>query len=302
MTAIRYLAGVVTAAALLTGCGGNSVPRTAEARPAPPDIASQVRPDPTLSAQVPGDMRGRGTIVIGSAIGNPPVAYYPAKGGAARGIDIDLSAAVARVLGLRVKRQQVGGPTLLTGLTSGRYDLGTADLTVTREREKVMDFVVYLNDGAAFVVRSDSPLRKVTDLTQLCGMTVGTGVGTTYERDLRASVGRCARAGRRPYRVNTYSDAAAHFLALRQGHVDVLMSTSSVLRYAAAHQPGLRYLNEFDRQPIGFAMKKGSPLARPVQLAVDRLIADGTYARILAQWNLSAAAVSRSAVSPAVRS
>ncbi|MFE2414310.1 ABC transporter substrate-binding protein [Kitasatospora sp. NPDC059408] len=262
------------------------------------DVVSGVRKDDALAAELPAELRGSGVLRIGSGVGAPPTAFTPEGGGPPRGLDIDISEAVARLLGLTVDRTHVSGASLITGLNAGRYELGTADLGVTEEREQAVDFVLYTTDGTGFAVRDDSKLTRVTDLQQLCGLRVGTGVGTTYESDLAKASGQCEADGRKPISVSTYSDAAAHFLALRQGHVDVLMTTSSALRYAASQQPNLRYLNEIERKNVGLVVKKGSPLAGPVKDAVNRLIQDGTYARILGKWGLESAGVRESMVNP----
>ncbi|MEU4048621.1 ABC transporter substrate-binding protein [Streptomyces olivaceus] len=296
---------VSTAAALLTlllascGSGGEEIPEdTRAADLGRQDVVSAVHEDAALSAALPAELRESGKLRIGSGIGVPPVAFSPEDGGPPRGVDIDVSEAVARVLGLRVERKHVSGASLITGLNAGRYDVGTANLAVTEERKQALDFVLYVTDGTGFAVREDSELKKVDDVGRLCGLRVGTGTGTTFEEDLEAASEQCAADGGKPITISTYPDAAAHFLALRQGRVDVLMTTSSVLRYAATQQPDLRYLNEIERKNVGLAVKKGSPLAEPLKNAVNQLIEDGTYARILKKWQLEPAKVKESVVNP----
>ncbi|GHI94368.1 MULTISPECIES: ABC transporter substrate-binding protein [Streptomyces] len=296
---------VSTAAALLTlllascGSGGEEIPEdTRAADLGRQDVVSAVHEDAALSAALPAQLRESGKLRIGSGIGVPPVAFSPEDGGPPRGVDIDVSEAVARVLGLRVERKHVSGASLITGLNAGRYDVGTANLAVTEERKQALDFVLYVTDGTGFAVREDSELKKVDDVGRLCGLRVGTGTGTTFEEDLEAASEQCAADGGKPITISTYPDAAAHFLALRQGRVDVLMTTSSVLRYAATQQPDLRYLNEIERKNVGLAVKKGSPLAEPLKNAVNQLIEDGTYARILKKWQLEPAKVKESVVNP----
>ncbi|MFI7026838.1 ABC transporter substrate-binding protein [Micromonospora sp. NPDC049900] len=299
----RWMVAVTATAVLglLTGCVHAAPAPTGGEAPADlgaQDVVSQVQAAPDIAALLPAEIRERGRLTVGSAVGTPPIAFHPQDGGPPRGVDIDIADAAARVLGLTVSREQVSGASLLTGLTAGRFDVGTANFAVTEERKKVLDFTVYLTDGTGFMVRDDSSLREVTDVSQLCGLTIGTGVGSTFEQDLRQRERVCVDAGK-PYKISTYSDAAAHFLALREGHVDILVSTSSVLRYAASQQPGLRFVGELGRRDVGLATSKGAGLAEPLRAAVDRLIADGTYRRILTKWHLEASGVERSTVNPA---
>ncbi|MGW0707284.1 ABC transporter substrate-binding protein [Streptomyces sp. NPDC002643] len=300
----RVLATATLLTLLLAACGSGTEEIPEDSRAADlgrQDVVSAVHEESAISASLPAKLRESGVLRIGSGIGVPPVAFSPEDGGPPRGVDIDVSEAVARVLGLKVERKHVSGASLITGLNAGRYELGTANLAVTDERKQALDFVLYLTDGTGFAVREDSELKKVDDLKDLCGSRVGTGTGTTFEADLQTASEECEADGKDPIAISTYPDAAAHFLALRQGRVDVLMTTSSVLRYAATQQPDLRYLGEIERKNVGLALKKGSPLAGPVKDAVNQLIEDGTYAKILKKWKLEPAAVDTSVVNPPAR-
>ncbi|MBT2415280.1 ABC transporter substrate-binding protein [Streptomyces sp. ISL-12] len=300
----QFFAAAALITLLLAACGSGTGEIPEDTRAADlgrQDVVSAVHEDPAISAALPAKLRESGKLRIGSGIGVPPVAFSPEDGGPPRGVDIDVSEAAARVLGLKVERKHVSGASLITGLNAGRYDLGTANLSVTEERKQALDFVLYITDGTGFAVRDDSELKEVDDLKRLCGLRVGTGTGTTFEADLEAASKECVADDRKPITISTYPDAAAHFLALRQGRVDVLMTTSSVLRYAATQQPDLRYLNEIERKNIGLAVMKGSPLAEPLKDAVNQLIKDGTYARILKKWQLEPAAVEKSVVNPPTR-
>ncbi|GAA3311038.1 hypothetical protein GCM10020295_79730 [Streptomyces cinereospinus] len=208
---------------------------------------------------------------------------------------------MAKVLGVKLERQDASFETILPALGSGKYDFGTGNFGVTSDRLRTIDFVTYINDGQGFAVkRGNTELTsKVTDLTQLCGLTIGTGAGTTFEATLTAQQGVCAKAGKEPYDVKVYSENAATLTALQQGRIDVIMSTINGLRYQA-DQPASQttFLGEFHRLDVGFAFKKGSPLTRAFQAAVNELIKDGTYARILEKWGTSASAIDTSRINP----
>ncbi|GGZ03074.1 ABC transporter substrate-binding protein [Streptomyces poonensis] len=290
----------------LTACGSGDTGATAaagaQASPAPTDdpVAAVHKVD-SVAALLPADVREEGTLRVGSSVGFPPGAYYPnGSDKAPEGQDIDLADAVAKVLGVRLERQDASFETILPALGSGKYDVGTGNFGVTTERLKTIDFVTYINDGQGFAVKKgDTALKKVTDLTQLCGLTVGTGAGTTFETTLEAQKGVCAEAGEKPYDVKVYSENAATLTALQQGRIDVIMSTINGLRHQAS-QPasGTAFLGEYHRLDVGFAFKKGSPLTKAFQAAVNELIEDGTYARILEKWGTSASAIETSRINP----
>ncbi|KMS76270.1 ABC transporter substrate-binding protein [Streptomyces viridochromogenes] len=296
----------------LTACGsgsgdtGGAAAVGAQASPAPTDDpVAAVHEVDSVAALLPADVRKAGTLRVGSSIGFPPGAYYPnGTDKAPAGQDIDLADAVAKVLGVKLERQDASFETILPALGSGKYDFGTGNFGVTSERLKTIDFVTYINDGQGFAVKKGNTAlkAKVTDLPELCGLTIGTGAGTTFEATLTAQKGVCAEAGKKPYDVKVYSENAATLTALQQGRIDVIMSTINGLRYQAS-QPasGTTFLGEFHRLDVGFAFKKGSPLTKAFQAAVDELIKDGTYARILAKWGTAASAIDASRINPAER-
>lgn len=307
-TRLRAAALALLPLLALTSCGSGASDETAavgaQGSPAPTDDpVAAVREVDSVAALLPADVREAGTLRVGSSIGSPPGAYYPnGTDKAPAGQDIDLADAVAKVLGVRLQRQDASFETILPALGSGKYDFGTGNFGVTSVRLKTIDFVTYINDGQGFAAKKgDTALKKkVTDLTELCGLTIGTGAGTTFEATLTAQKGVCAKAGKKPYDVKVYAENGATLTALQQGRIDVIMSTINGLRHQAA-QPASQttFLGEFHRLDVGFAFKKGSPLTKAFQAAVNELIKDGTYARILAKWGTAASAIDTSRINPA---
>ncbi|MDQ0809678.1 polar amino acid transport system substrate-binding protein [Streptomyces sp. B3I7] len=304
----RALAALIALPFLvLTACGsgdtGDTAAAGANASPAPTDdpVAAVHRVD-SVAALLPAAVRESGTLKVGSAIGAPPGAYYPnGPDKAPAGQDIDLADAVAKVLGVELRRQDASFETILPALGSGKYDFGTGNFGVTTARLKTIDFVTYIDDGQGFAVKRGSTTlkKRITDLTQLCGLTIGTGAGTTFETTLAARKDVCAKAGKKPYDVKVFSENAATLTALQQGRVDVIMSTTNGLRYQAA-QPasGTTFLGEYHRLDVGFTFKKGSPLTEAFRAAVDELIKDGAYARILDKWGTTGSAIDGSRINP----
>ncbi|WP_327068931.1 ABC transporter substrate-binding protein [Kitasatospora sp. NBC_01302] len=289
----------------LTACGSGSGGATA--RPAAQgvdpnrDVVSQEQKVDAIAALLPADVRQGGTLKVGSSFGTPPSAYYPDPATKKpAGLDVDVTDAVARVLGLKVDREDAAFETILPALGSGKYDVGTGNFGVTTARLKTIDFVTYIDDGQGFAVRKDNTaLTDVTQLTQLCGLTIGTGAGTTFETTLNTQKHLCTDAGKKPYTVQSFSENGAILTSLQQGRIDAVMSTINGLRYQAA-QPaaGTKFVGEFHRLDVGFAFKKGSPLTPAFQAAVNQLIKDGTYQRILDKWGTGGSAITQSQISP----
>ncbi|MFC7974051.1 ABC transporter substrate-binding protein [Streptomyces cinereoruber] len=297
---------LITAAALgLTACAGGEAatvpagaPGAAKGALPTEDVVAGVRKNEAAAKLLPADVRQRGSFMVAASVATPPSSAYLPDGRTVVGVDADFTAAVAKALGLEPKREIVGFEAILPALGSGKYDVGTGNFGVTEERRRAIDFVTYVNDGQGFATRADSPLKEITDLTQLCGLKVAVGAGTTFERTLEQNRGRCAEGGRKPYEINVYSEAGAFWMALQQGRSDVVMNTINGVRYAVTQQKNVKFLNEYRRLDVGFAFKKGTPLAPAFQAAVNGLKADGTYDRILRKWGVTGSGIERSRISP----
>ncbi|WP_199272649.1 ABC transporter substrate-binding protein [Streptomyces broussonetiae] len=268
--------------------GSDEVPTT--------DVVSAERKDEAAARLLPA---GTTSLTVAISVGGtPPGTTYLSDGRTLTGQDVDFTKAVAKVLGIRLKVEQASFEAILPALDSGKYDFGASNFGVTDERRRTVDFVTYINDGQGFAARKDSKLSGITDLKQLCGLNVATTAGTTFEATLEENKHVCADAGRKAYQVQTYADQSAMWSSVQQGRSDVVMSTINGLRYAVAHQPGVKFLGKFHRLDVGFAFKKGTKLAPAFQAAVNRLLSDGTYGRILDKWGTTGSAIVESRISP----
>ncbi|MDX6363143.1 MAG: polar amino acid transport system substrate-binding protein [Streptomyces sp.] len=298
---------ITSTALLLTACGSGDSGSTGagggDARAAgvsdgipTTDVVSSVKKNAAAAKLLPSGVHNLTAAI--SVSGQPPGTSYLEDGKTLAGQDVDFAEAVAKALGIRLKHEAASFEAILPALDSGKYDFGASNFGVTDERRKTIDFVTYINDGQGFATRTDSKLKKVTDLKQLCGLNVATTAGTTFEATLEANKKVCADAGKKAYKVQTYSEQGAVWSSLQQGRSDIVMSTINGLRYAVAHQEGVKFLNEFHRLDVGFAFKKGTKLAPAFQAAVNGLIADGTYQKILKKWGTSGSGIDTSQISP----
>ena len=303
------LAGLV----LLAGCGSTSATTatgaaagassSAAASPGYPtqDVVSSIAADPRLKAELPAAVQSSGSLTLGTTI-SPGTSGLPHGGVAADGqnvgLDVDLRNAVAKLLGVTWNVQNGTFATIIPGVQNGRYDVGQDNFGVTKAREKVVDFASYLTDGQAFLAPSDSPLGSVTSITDLCGLTIATTPGSTFQQILTTSAGKCAAAGKKPYTVQYFTDSAPIWLGLANGKVDVYFGPTLSLKYDATHVANVKFLSQFSSTTVGFVTAKGSPLAKPLSDAVNELISDGDYAKILAKWAVTSSGIPASAVNP----
>jgi len=285
-------------AAVATACGSaTAAPSTAVSYPTQ-DVVSAIHADAALHAELPASAR---SLTLGTTYW-PGTAGLPHAGtvnGQSIGVDVDLYNAVAKILGITWNVQNGTFATIIPGVQNGKYDVGTDNFGVTAAREKVVDFATYLSDGQSFLGPADRGPRSITTLDDLCGLTVATSPGSTFQQILTNGANKCAAAGRKPYTVQLFSDSAPIWLGLANGKIDVYFGPTLSLRYDATHVANTRFLGEFSSTPVGFVTGKGSPVVKAISDAVNELIANGDYARILNKWGVASSGIQQSAVNPA---
>jgi polar amino acid transport system substrate-binding protein len=291
-------------AVALTACGtGNAAdpaaPTSTSTAYPTQDVVSAIQTDAALQAELPPSTK---SLTLGTTL-SPGTAGLPHSGQVDGdkyvGVDVDLRGAVAKVLGITWTVQNGTFETIIPGVQNGKYDVGQDNFGVTAAREKVVDFATYLSDGQSFLGPADHGPSTVTALTDLCGLTVATSPGSTFQQILTSGADKCAAAGKKPYTVQLFSDTAPIWLGLANGKVDVYFGPTLSLKYDEKHVPNTKFLGQFSATPVGFVTGKGSPVAKAVSDAVNKLIKSGDYARILAKWGVDSSGIPQSAVNPA---
>src|SRR5205807_2660409 len=111
----------------------------------------------------------------------------------------------AKQLGVRWTEQHGTFDTIVPGVQNGKYDVGESNFGVTKAREQVVDFATYLTDGQSFLGPTNGTLDAVHTLTDLCGLTVATSPGSTFQQILTSGADGCAKQGKKPYTVQLFS-------------------------------------------------------------------------------------------------
>jgi polar amino acid transport system substrate-binding protein len=296
----RTLLLIVAATITLSACGSAAASNTTPTYPTQ-NVTSAIKTDPALHAELPAAVQAGNTITLGTTI-NPGTSSLPHDGVVANnqeiGLDVDLRNAIAAVLGVTWAGQNGTFDTIVPGVQNGKYDVGEDNFGVTRAREQVVDFATYLADGQSFLGPANGAVRGVHTLTDLCGLTVATSPGTTFQQILTTGAGKCAGIGRKPYTVQLFATSAPIWLGLANGKIDVYFGPTLSLKYDVDHQPNVKFLGQVSSTRVGLITAKDSPLTKPLSDAINELIRDGAYAKILAKWGVTGSAVAQSQINP----
>src|SRR2546430_10073987 len=287
-TTMIAILGLLATALLGAGCGSSSNnssgSKTANLTATP---GINVAKDPKIAAEVPKSIASKGTLTVAADATYAPNEFIASDGHTVIGMDADLAKALAQAMGLKADVKNVTFDAIIPGLAAKKYDLGMSSFTVTKEREKTVDFVSYAIAGTSFFVKTSGG-PNVKSLADLCGLKVAAERGTTQESDATAQGKKCKAAGKSGVTVQVFPDQNAVNLALSSGRADVDMSDSPPAAYAVEQSNGQFKLTgkQYGVAAYGIAIPKGSGLAKPVLDALKAVMADGTYQKIFQYWGL----------------
>ncbi|MFD5087421.1 ABC transporter substrate-binding protein [Kitasatospora sp. NPDC058406] len=268
---------------------------------------------PSLHDQLPKAIRKAGVIQVGVSYTAPPIVFRRADG-QPDGLDLDLAAALGKVLGVDVRFHEVDlFSDVIPGLLDRKFDIGMSGITDTRERERGVDkdnrpvgvgvdFVDYFMAGSGLMVRKGNPVRIGT-LGDLCGRSVAVKRETVHDDLVTRQQKACERSGKalRVLRTDTDQDAVTE---LRKSQVDALITGYPKVLYNAQTVDGGKSFDvagpQLQLQPWGIAVRKDDAQLQDVLArAMNLLIVNGTYKAVLDKWQLSDNAIHNAIVNGA---
>lgn len=283
---LTRFAGTATLAVSVAILGACSSGSGAEDSPG----AANAQADESVRAMLPAAIRDAGVLRVGTPIHNPPVIFK--NGSEVEGLGADLVSAIADTMGLRVQYVETAFPGVFPGLAAGKFDvIGGVVLADTAEREKSADIVSLNVNESALLTRKEKS-AEINSLDDLCGRPVGTLQGSAQEKLLSAESKQCVSAGKAEIAIKLYPDAPTVLAQLQAGRVDAFGATLPYAAYMAKTvQNGEALAVAKEIIPVGvsgIAAPKGEEqLAKSLQAAIKKIIADGRYASIHEKWGVT---------------
>ena len=234
-----------------------------------------------------------GELSVGMELSYAPAEFYAEDGKTPVGYDVDMSKAIAQTLGLKPKIVSSMFDTIVPSIGS-KYDLGITAMTITEERMQSVDFVSYYRAGSTWAVKKGNP-NKI-DTSDLCGKKVAVQTATMQETAANKMAKQCKADGKAEMDVissKLQTDVTTNVVT---GKADVFYADSPVAGYAIAQTDGeLETLGKTEGiAPEGIVVKKGDQqMDEALQKALQKLIDDGTYMKILKYWGVQDGAISK---------
>ncbi|MGW1464837.1 ABC transporter substrate-binding protein [Streptomyces sp. NPDC002308] len=287
----------VAGALILTGCGDQT---------GSSDKADSSAP---LVDLLPKSIREKGEIKVGSDIAYAPV-EFKGEDGKTIGIDPDLADAMGKQLGVKFVFQNGTFDTLLTGLRSKRYDLAMSAMTDSKNRQEGIDpetnkkvgegvdFVDYFTAGVSVYTRKGDDKGIVT-WADLCGKKLVVQRGTVSHDLAKAENAKCGAKGQ--ISIEAFDTDLEAQTRLRAGGADAGSSDFPVAAYVVKTSGGGKDFQivgeQVEAAPYGIAVAKGNDqLTKAIQSALDAIIKDGTYQKVITKWGVDAGAVTEAKI------
>ncbi|WP_329381686.1 ABC transporter substrate-binding protein [Streptomyces sp. NBC_01716] len=293
----------VAGALLLTACGD----QTDDGKK---DPAASTKSAP-LADQLPKEIADKGVIKVGSDIAYPPVEFKD-DAGKTVGIDPDIADALGKQLGVTFEFENGTFDTLLTGLRSKRYDIAMSAMTDTKARQdgvdsetgkKVgegVDFVDYFTAGVSIYTKKGDD-KGIAAWSDLCGKKMVVQRGTVSHDLAKAESKKCTDGGKKAIGIQAFDNDQLAQTRLRAGGADAGSSDFPVAAYAVKTSGGgndFQLVGEqIEAAPYGIAVAKGNDeLSKALKSALDAIIANGEYDKIIAKWGVDAGAVKEATI------
>ncbi|MGW3725080.1 ABC transporter substrate-binding protein [Streptomyces sp. F001] len=293
----------VAGALLLTGCGdqtengGGSDSTDATTAAAP------------LADKLPKEIRDKGVIKVGSDIAYAPVEFKDSSGKTV-GIDPDIAAAMGKQLGVTFQFENGTFDTLITGLRSKRYDIAMSAMTDTKDRQEGIDsdtgkkvgegvdFVDYFTAGVSIYTKKGDD-QGIKTWSDLCGKKIVVQRGTVSEDLAKAEAKNCPKG--KKLSIEAFDNDQQAQTRLRAGGADAGSSDFPVAAYAVQTSGGGKDFQlvgeQVEAAPYGIAVAKNNTQLRDaLQAALDAIIANGEYDKIIKKWGVEDGAVDKAAI------
>lgn len=260
--------------------------------------------DPSAAALVPEAIKADGKLTVVTTGGAAPLSLFATDNKTLIGSEVDIAYAVGEALGLDVEVLPVAWADWPLGVESAKYEAVLSNVTVTEARKEKFDFATYRNDLLGFYAKSDSGIGEIKEAKDVAGKRIIVGSGTNQEAILVRWDEENKKNGLAPVQFQYYDDDSASSLALQSGRADLTFGPNAAAAYKAAQDGKTKQVGTLNggwplTAQIAFTTKKGNGLAVAAQAALNHLIEDGTYAKILDRWGLSSEAIQKSELNPA---
>mgnify|MGYP000198242316 FL=1 len=266
----------------LAACGSTASSAASSEAASPEAASSDAASSEAASSEAASETETAelSTVEPGKLIMSTNAAFPPYEmttdSGEFEGIDIETAQAIADKLGLELQIDDMDFDAALLAVQQGKADMVMAGVTVTDERQNVMDFTdSYATGIQSIIVKEDSDIASVDDLA---GKKIGTQRGTTGYLYCSDDFG--------DENVVAYDNGLTAVQMLNNGQVDCVVIDNAPAKEFIAANPGLKLLDTaYVEESYAIGVGKGNTeLKDAINTALEELKADGTLQAIVDKY------------------
>lgn len=198
------------------------------------------------------------------------------------GFDVDIALAVCAQMKRRCEFVEQVWDSMIPGLQARKYDVIISSMSITADRQKVVDFTdKYYNTPSKIVIKNTI---KFEDPSSLKGKKLGVLKGSTQEKYANGELKKLGVV------ITPYEAQDQVYLDIRSGRLDgtvadVLEVTGGFLSKPEGQDYGVvgpeLFMPQYFGQGAGFALRKGrDDLKAELNAAIKAIRADGRYKAI----------------------
>ncbi|KAA9106550.1 transporter substrate-binding domain-containing protein [Microbacterium rhizomatis] len=264
-----------------------------------------IQKDAELAALVPQKVLDRGTLTA-IQFDNAPADTFLGEDDVITGWGPDLGRAVAGLLGLTYDAEVSGAfDTFIPGIQNGRYDTSWASIIVTQERLDVVD-IVAVHESTTGVITKEGAGLSISTPEDLCGLRVGALAGSAFLIQMEQIVATCTDAGKPAPTIDSFPQQGAAQLAVSSDRIDAFMTAKGQLSWLLREDSSAEgfEIQPLDYQPNleGIAVSRTSDMTKAITAAMNKLIQDGSYAKIMGFWDIDFGLLDEAVANPDVSS
>lgn len=278
----RFLALLGAAALTLSACAAPAEQEVVEEAPET-EVVAEAGPE----VAPPAYLASSGEIKYCATLDNPPRGSLD-EGSRPVGFEVELGKEMAALMDLRVAWVQLQFDGIIAALQANQCDAIVQELFIREARLEIIDMIPFSNTGQRLVAASGAEITGDT-LADLGGVTIAVPNGTSIAGLVEEANVALAAAGEAQIRVQVLPTTTDTFAALDAGTVDVVGTTTTAAAYYVGLNPEkFEFLGgAFGLIETGFGINKDNPeLTAALQEAFDILVENGTYDRLIAEFNM----------------
>lgn len=196
------------------------------------------------------------------------------------GWDYDVFAELGERLNFTPVLVTTSWDSMIAAVSQGEFDMAADGITITEERDEVVDFSVgYIRLAQVLLTRAgEDRFASAEDFAADESLILGTQPGTT-NYDLSVELVGADR-------VQAYDTFGVSVQALLTGDVDaVLMDNVASQGYIGTNAGGLQIVGEpLTSEELGFIFPEGSELVGAIDAGLATMAADGTLENLFEKW------------------